>query len=192
MLDKVIVIKGLEWIINHKEMLYQRNKDFEDNELGLLNNMSLVMDRALIINKSGEWSVITLMLNVLYNQLSACWEYMTEDEWKIFMDRIVTELSNWKAAVESDDKKALYESVIFTITYTGNANVEAMFSGKRKTTPEEWQIEKTMDERIEKVESDIAAMEDILNRQRFGIQLFSDHIAKIETDISEIERRILE
>lgn len=181
MSDKEIVVNGLGWIINHKEVLYERNKDFDDNELRLLDSMSLVMDRALIINKSNKWSAIPLMINVLYTQLSVCWEYKKEDEWIIFIDKIVTELSKWKEAIESDDKESLYESMTFTISYAGNAVAEMMFSGKRKTTPEEWEIEK-----------DIAVLEDKLTKQEDINESLFNYIAKIENDIAEIEGRITE
>lgn len=46
MSDKEMVVKGLDWVINHKEILYERNKDFDDNELMLLDRTSLLMDRA--------------------------------------------------------------------------------------------------------------------------------------------------
>lgn len=164
MSDKEMTVKGLDWIINHKEILYERNKDFDDNELELLGMTSLLMDRALIIQKSSKWAAIPLMLEILSSQLSYCWEYMTEDEWKSLVDKIVTGLSDWKDAVESDDKESLYESMITTISYSGNAFLEAWFSGKRKTTPEEWETEREIDERTDRVEKDLNEIKKRLGR----------------------------
>lgn len=90
---------------------------------------------------------------------------MTEDEWKSHVDKIVTGLSDWKDAVESDDKGSLYESMITTISYSGNAFLEAGFSGKRKTTPEEWETEETIDERIGRVEENLEEIKKRLDRQ---------------------------
>ena len=164
MQDKEMIVKGLEWIIRHKEMLYKRNKDFEDNELELLDRTSLLMDRALIIHKSNKWSTIPLLLEVLNAHLSYCWKYMTDDEWKSFIDKIIGGLSEWKDTVESDDKESLYESMVTTISYSGDALVEAMFSGKRKTTPEKWETEKTLDERTDRVEKEISEIRERLGR----------------------------
>ena len=164
MSDKEMTVKGLDWIINHKEMLYKRNKDFDDNELGLLGMTSLLMDRVLIIHKSSKWSAIPLMLEILQSQLTYCWEYMTEDEWKSLVDKIVKGLSEWKIAVESDDKESLYESMITTISYSGNALLEAKFSGKRKTTPKEWETERAIDERTDRVEKDLNEIKKRLGR----------------------------
>jgi hypothetical protein len=155
MSDKEMAVKGLDWIINHKKILYATNKDFDDNELRLLDRTSLLMDRAFIIQKSSKWSAIPLMLEILYSQLTYCWEYMTEDEWKSLVDKIVTGLSDWKDAVESEDKESLYESMITSISYSGNALLEARFSGKGKTTPEEWETERAIDERTDRVEKDL-------------------------------------
>lgn len=165
MQDKEMVAKGLEWIINHKEMLYERNKNFDDNELRLLDRTSLLLDRVLIMQKSNKWSAVPLMLSVLYTHLSACWEYMTDDEWKSLIDKIVAGLSEWREAVESEDKESLYESMITTISYSGDALVEAMFTGKRKVTPEEWETEETIDERIDSVEKDLEEIKKKLDRQ---------------------------
>jgi hypothetical protein len=165
MSDKEMVAKGLEWIINHKEMLYERNKNFDDNELKLLDRTSLLMNRALIIHKSNKWSAIPLMLEILYNHLASRWEYMTDDEWKSSIDKIMKGLSEWKDAVESDDKESLYESMITTISHSGDALVEAMFTGKRKTTPEEWETEETIDERIGRVEENLEEIKKRLDRQ---------------------------
>lgn len=192
MQDKEMVVKGLEWIINHKGMLYGRIKDFDDKELGLLDKTSLLLDRVLIISKSNKWAAIPQMLEILYNHLSACWDYMTDDEWKRLMDKIVTGLSEWKEAVESEDTEYLYESMINTISYSGDALVEMMFSSKRKTTPEEWEIEKTLDERIEKVGRGVAVLEDKLTKQEDINESLFDYIAKIENDIAEIKGRITE
>ena len=165
MSDKEIVVKGLEWIINHKEILYTRNKNFDDNELRLLDRTSLVMDRAFIIHKSNKWAAIPLMLEILYNHLASRWEYMTDDEWKNIIDKIVMGLSEWKEAVESDDKESLYESMITAISHSGDALVEVMFTGKRKTTPEEWETEETIDERIGRVEENLDEIKERLDRQ---------------------------
>ena len=165
MSDKEIAVKGLEWIINHKEILYERNKDFDDNELRLLDKTGLVMDRVFIIHKLNKWSAIPPMLSTLYAHLSSCWEHMTEDEWKYLVDKIVTGLSEWKEAVESEDKESLYESMITTISYSGDALVEILFTGKRKTTPEEWETERTLDERIDRAKEDIEEIKKKLDRQ---------------------------
>ena len=165
MSDKEIVVKGLEWVINQKEMLYTRNKDFYDNELELLIRTSLVMDRSLIIQKSNKWSAIPLMLNILYEHLSICWKYMTEDEWKNLVDKIVMKLSEWKEAVESEDKESLYESMINTILYSGHLVAKVMFSGKRVTTPEEWETAMALDERMDRMEKSLDEIGKRLDRQ---------------------------
>lgn len=171
-----MIVKGLEWVINHKEVLYERNKDFEDNELRLLDRTSLLMDRVLIIQKSNKWATIPQMLEILYTQLSYCWEYMTDDEWKNLVDKIITGLSEWKEAIESEDKESLYESMITTMAYSGNALVEAMFSGKGKTTPEEWETEKTIDERIDRVEENLEEIKKRLDRQEETSKLLFSRI----------------
>ena len=176
MSDKEIVVNGLEWIINHKEILYERNKDFDSNELSLLDSTSLIIDRAFIINKSNKWSTIPLMLSVLYNHLSVCWEYMTDDEWKSLVDNSVRGLSKWKEAVESEDKKSLYESMITTLSYSGEAVAEAVFSSKRKTISKEWETEMTLNERIDRVEENLKEIEVRLNRQEETGKFLFDHI----------------
>ena len=176
MQDKEIVVKGLEWIINHKEMLYSRNKNFDDNELRLLDKTGLVMDRVLIIHKSKKYSAIPLMLGISSAHISTCWKYMTEDEWKSLIDKFVAGLSEWKDAVESDDKESLYESMLATISYSGNALVETLFSGKRKTTPEEWETEETIDERIDSVEEDLEEIKKKLDRQEKTSEFFFSRI----------------
>lgn len=176
MQDKEMVVKGLEWIINHKEMLYERIKDFDDNELRLLDKTSLLLDRVLIISKSNKWAAIPQMLEILYNHLSACWDYMTDDEWKRLMDKIVTGLSEWKEAVESEDTEYLYESMINTISYSGDALVEMMFSSKRKTTPEEWETKKTLDERTDKVEKNLNEIKKRLGRLEEASGFLFSHI----------------
>lgn len=195
MQDKEMVAKGLEWIINHKKMLYERNKNFDDNELRLLDRTSLILDRVLIMQKSNKWSAVPLMLGVLYTHLSARWEYMTDDEWKSLIDKIVAGISEWREAVESEDKESLYESMITTISYSGDALVEAMFTGKRKVTPEEWETEKTLkerDERIKKVEREISGLEGKLDKQVDITKFIFSRIDRVEKDIAGITRHITE
>lgn len=165
MSDKEIVVNGLEWVINHKEILYKRNRDFGNNELELLIRTSLVMDRALIIHKSNKWSAIPLMLNILYDHLLVCWKYLADDEWKNLIDKIVMKLSEWKEAVESEDKESLYESMISTILCSGDVVATVMFSGKRVTTPKEWETERILDERMDRVEKYLEEIEKRLNIQ---------------------------
>ncbi len=186
--DKEIVVKGIEWIINHKEMLYKRNKNFDDHELTLLNKTSLAMERALIIHKSNKWSTIPLTISILYSHLSSCWEYLTDEEWQKLVDEIMTWLSEWKNAVELEDKESLYESMRTMLSYSGNIVMGIMFTGKRKITPEEWEKEKTLKERDERIEGKLSELEGKLNKQVDITKFILNRIDSVEKDIAEIKR----